>query len=264
MRDYAIYIIRNTVNEKVYIGQTSQSVRERFNQHMKPSTQKARGTYKLYNAIRKYGKDKFMVETLETGIPEREIDRKEEEYIKKYDSYFNGYNSTTGGDGRTIYKIEDMELLKKLYEEGNTLDSIAERFNVTQQTISRTLKLLDLPPRILRVTKEYLINNKDNKTNIEMAEELGVHEETISRTFRRYGIKRGKGCNNGRNRQNHPKLSDKDKEEFVRMWFDRSITQEQISKRFSIGYHAINDYRKRWNLPKRRTINEHGNLDIKY
>lgn len=35
-----IYIIKNKINEKVYIGQTLRSVEERFKQHMKPSNHK--------------------------------------------------------------------------------------------------------------------------------------------------------------------------------------------------------------------------------
>ena len=30
-----VYIIRNTVNDKVYIGQTTQSIEERFKQHLR-------------------------------------------------------------------------------------------------------------------------------------------------------------------------------------------------------------------------------------
>lgn len=69
VRTGSIYIIKNTVNDKVYIGQTTTTVHERFMAHMKPSTSKMRHTYKLYNAILKYGADKFYVETLLENIP---------------------------------------------------------------------------------------------------------------------------------------------------------------------------------------------------
>lgn len=65
MRKYSIYIIKNKINSKVYIGQTCQSPHERFMQHMKPSVCKQRGTYKIYNAINKYGKENFYYEVLE-------------------------------------------------------------------------------------------------------------------------------------------------------------------------------------------------------
>ena len=119
-RLYSIYIIRNTVNNKVYIGQTCRSVHERFMQHLKPSVSKQRGTYKIYNAINKHGKDKFYIEVLETNICADDIDNREIYYIDLYNSYNNGYNSTLGGDCKTISKVQDIVLLKQLFEEGKT------------------------------------------------------------------------------------------------------------------------------------------------
>lgn len=57
----SIYIIRNKINDKVYIGQTTMTVHERFMYHLKPSVHKKRGTYKIYNAMAKYGKKIFML-----------------------------------------------------------------------------------------------------------------------------------------------------------------------------------------------------------
>lgn len=252
-RTYSIYIIRNTVNDKVYIGQTSQSVKERFTQHMKPSSRKLRGTYKIYNAIKKYGRDKFYVETLETGIAKEDIDRKEIEYIAKYDSFENGYNSTQGGDGKTIAKIEDVELFKKLYTDGVELKDIAKRFGVHQATIRRTADSLGLPKRIMKVTEDYLLANLD-KTNKEMAKDLGVDDETITRAFKRFGIKRGKGCNNNKTPQNQKRIKDFQKKAFVKMWKDRGISIKEIADTFGIGIESVLAYAKRYGLPKRRTI----------
>jgi len=36
MRTGSIYIIKNTINDKVYIGQTTMTVHERFMSHKKP------------------------------------------------------------------------------------------------------------------------------------------------------------------------------------------------------------------------------------
>lgn len=208
MREYSIYIIRNKINEKVYIGQTSQSVKERFNQHRKPSTLKKRGSYKIYNAMKKYGIENFYVETLETGISESDIDAKECEYIEKFDSFRNGYNSTPGGDSKTISRIEDVELFKDMYLRKIELKEIANQFHVHEITVRRTADALGLPKRVERVTKEYLLENKDKKTNIEIAKELCVDPETVTRAFKKYGIPRGKGCNNFRNKQNQVRMVD--------------------------------------------------------
>lgn len=59
---------------------------------------------KFYNAIRKFGWDSFKYEVLYTIIDDdifkrqKILNKKEIYYIKKYDSFYNGYNSTIGGN----------------------------------------------------------------------------------------------------------------------------------------------------------------------
>ena len=48
----SIYIIRNTITDKVYIGQTIRSLECRWNRHKRDS--KTYNTH-LYKAMRKYG-----------------------------------------------------------------------------------------------------------------------------------------------------------------------------------------------------------------
>ena len=52
--------------------------------------------YLLSRAFRKYGIENFSFEILEECSKE-DLDDREIYYISKYDSYFNGYNQTTGG-----------------------------------------------------------------------------------------------------------------------------------------------------------------------
>lgn len=57
-----IYIIKNTVNDKVYIGKTIQTLERRFQKHLSDS--KKLDTH-FARAIRKYGSDKFYIEQIE-------------------------------------------------------------------------------------------------------------------------------------------------------------------------------------------------------
>jgi group I intron endonuclease len=93
-----IYKITNTVTNKCYIGYTSHSVTERWNQHVRRST-KYKTNVKFDNALRKYGKSNWTVEVLEEGLSVNDSKVKEQFYINLFDSYQNGYNSTLGGDG---------------------------------------------------------------------------------------------------------------------------------------------------------------------
>ena len=51
-----IYKIINKINNKIYIGKTTQSIEDRFNQHKNKS--KKLNTH-LYNAMRTYGISNF-------------------------------------------------------------------------------------------------------------------------------------------------------------------------------------------------------------
>lgn len=134
-----IYIIKNKINNKVYIGQTSQGIENRWKQHTKPSAIKSE-KYAIYRAMNKYGVENFYYEVLEDNIPYEELDDREQYYIEKYDSYKYGYNSTTGGDGKVINKITDVDdIIEKLHK-GEMIKDIAKDYDVHTNTIRRTLQ----------------------------------------------------------------------------------------------------------------------------
>ena len=90
-----IYIIKNDINSKVYIGQ-SNNVKIRFQSHCKPSS-----AYKehepIARAIQKYGRKHFWYEILEKDV--KNYNEREEYYIKLYNSLVpNGYNIQKGGE----------------------------------------------------------------------------------------------------------------------------------------------------------------------
>ena len=179
----SIYIIRNTVNSKVYIWQTTMTVHERFMVHMKPSTAKQRRNYKLYNAVAKYGRDKFYVETLETNIPLELINDKEIEYIAKYDSFYNGYNSTKGGDGRIINKVENEEAVLQMAKTGVQAVEIAEFLHVNPATVLRTLHKLGF--RYWPDQDEIVRLADSGTSNAEIAASVGCHAQTVCRVLNR-------------------------------------------------------------------------------
>ena len=93
---YTIYMHRNKLNNKVYIGQTKQ---EKLNNRWKNGKGYKTCTY-FYKAIQKYGWDNFEHIILEQGDwTLEEVNQKEQFYIQKYDSTNNkkGYNIKEGG-----------------------------------------------------------------------------------------------------------------------------------------------------------------------
>lgn len=90
-----IYKYTNIKNNKSYIGQTIDEER-RKREHVKSS--KSDSNLKFHNAIRKYGIKSFTYTPLCTCFSKEEANEMEVHFIEKYDSFFSGYNMTTGGD----------------------------------------------------------------------------------------------------------------------------------------------------------------------
>lgn len=94
-----IYKITNSVNDKVYIGQTKGSLKVRFNDH-KSRAGLGLVNSALYKAITKYGFDKFRIDSIIEGdFSKEELDALEIKYIKELGSLCpNGYNMLEGGN----------------------------------------------------------------------------------------------------------------------------------------------------------------------
>jgi group I intron endonuclease len=113
-RSGCIYKITNLENDKVYIGQTIQPVTRRWSQHRQYA--KSGKKMVLYDAIRKYGIDKFKFEILFDNLNIDELNKKEIENINKYNSLVpDGYNAGKGGDNyeRTIETREKISNIHK-------------------------------------------------------------------------------------------------------------------------------------------------------
>jgi len=92
-----IYKIENQVNGKVYIGQTTQSLRQRKAEHLVRLRANKR-QHKIYLALRKYGEESFTFSEYANVLSEIDLDRVEIDIIKQFNSFNRGYNSTAGGD----------------------------------------------------------------------------------------------------------------------------------------------------------------------
>lgn len=92
-----VYQVQNNVNDKRYIGLTTMGIEERWKCHIRDM--KKHKDIKFYRAMNKYGAENFTISILEDGIKDLEtLNEREIHWIKYYDSYRNGYNSTTGGE----------------------------------------------------------------------------------------------------------------------------------------------------------------------
>jgi group I intron endonuclease len=72
-----IYKITNTINNKVYIGQTTRTLTERFKEHLRNCNTESKKTMHLYSAMNIYGKENFSISLLEEASTLDELNQKE-------------------------------------------------------------------------------------------------------------------------------------------------------------------------------------------
>lgn len=127
-----IYRIYNDINEKSYIGLTTNTVETRWKRHLYNS---AFIQYHLYDAMRLYGVEHFFVETLET-VDNDFLTEREQYWIQYYDSFHNGYNETIGGEGNRIY---DKSEFYHLWDNGYSISEIASQIGCVKSTVYEAL-----------------------------------------------------------------------------------------------------------------------------
>jgi len=114
---YKIYQHTSIISKHSYIGFTSRSIGDRLVEHIRDSDNGSSLTF--HNAIRKYGADGFYTRLLDEVSDEASAKKLEIFYIKFYNTYHNGYNMTTGGDGGdTISKHPNKKLIGKRISRG--------------------------------------------------------------------------------------------------------------------------------------------------
>ena len=131
-----IYKITNLINQKIYIGKTTTSIKDRWNSHWNDSKKIDISNRPLYKAFNKYGKENFKIELLEECSIE-ELNSKEVYWIEKLGSFKYGYNATKGGDGKSY---ADYDLIYNLYKQNYTIKDIHQLTNYDISTIRKAIE----------------------------------------------------------------------------------------------------------------------------
>lgn len=106
----SIYLLKNLLNNKIYIGQTWATLEFRWN-----NGHGYAGSKYLHSAIKKHGKENFKYEILALVSNQQLADYLEDYYIKEYDSmnYKIGYNLKEGGSTGK-HSIKTRQFLSKI------------------------------------------------------------------------------------------------------------------------------------------------------
>lgn len=136
-----IYIIKNTINDKVYIGQ-AKNCADRWLKHL--SNARRRRDTVIDKEIHKYGEAAFYYQILEYQV--ENYDEREKYWIKRYNSIVpNGYNVAVGGAGvgagieSVCADIKDEKILSNIINDLKTTkmsnSKIAKKYHVCEWTI---------------------------------------------------------------------------------------------------------------------------------
>lgn len=92
-----VYKVTNITNQTAYIGIAFDIDKRWIDHKILPFKNIDKNKNKFYNAIRKYKLENFTFEVIEECKKEK-LREREIYWIAHYDAYYNGYNSTKGGD----------------------------------------------------------------------------------------------------------------------------------------------------------------------
>lgn len=187
-----IYKITNLLTGKSYIGQ-SINIATRWSAHK--STSRSKETLDgndLHKDMLELGVENFSFEVLEETTIE-ELDEREIYWIAYYDTFYNGYNHTLGGNGNVRL---DYKKIKELWDQGLTSKEIAPIIGSSRDTINQALTNLGITTEEKRKRSEELIKNsiasykrKVLKIDIETNEIIEVFD-SVSSAAKELGITR--------------------------------------------------------------------------
>lgn len=132
--DYVVYIHKNILNGKVYVGQTC-NLSERWRNNGKNYF----NSIKFYNAIKKYGWNNFTHEVVYSNLNKQAADKLEKELIHKYNSIEEDmYEMMRAMKGKSTTGNEHFNdsyaryLVSNMYHFENGRKYVGEKFDMTK------------------------------------------------------------------------------------------------------------------------------------
>ena len=225
-----IYLVKNTINNKCYIGQAI-NIQNRFcSNHYYDYKNENNSSYnsKFYQAIRKHGGwEMFEVKVLELCDKEQ-LNEKEIYYIDLYDTYRNGYNSTKGGQflSEKLFSKETEEKRQITREKNKSLQGE----NHPRAKLSND--------EVIQIRQRY-IDGEDLKDIYQDYTDLYSKSVFADIVYGRTYKKVGNIPSKENIRHTNGKLTDKQVKEIRRLYHEEHKSQRIIGELFGLSQSAI-------------------------
>lgn len=188
-----IYVIKNKINKKMYIGQTIRKggFKERYYGNIEKYTHNKH----LHSSIKKYGLENFSIdEEFDKACCQDELDKLEKMYIKIYNTTDKryGYNKKVGGMGGKFTDETRREFASKVSKpvvnlnDGRIYHSIIYAYNNTKDFVGRKrcrkfVKLSNVKCKLVVCTNDNMVF-----TNITRAANYyGIQRSSVSNSLRK-------------------------------------------------------------------------------
>ena len=245
-----IYKIENLINHKVYIGQAT-NIDRRWADHKRRAFDSLDHSYDthLYRSIRKYGLENFEFSIIELCNVE-DLNNREIYWVEYYNSFFEGYNLTLGGDSSVGQKhskekiigiIHDLETTDLIHKD------IAEKWNISVEMVQGINT-----GRYWRHNRQYPIQHRTQILAQQRTDAKNRKCCDCGKSISK-GATRCRTCDNKFKALIQPsKKSLVTREELKQLI--RSVPFTKIGEKYGVSDNAIRRWCDSYNLPKTKTL----------
>ena len=169
---FSVYMHKNKINGKVYIGATSQKPETRWNKGLGYKHSK-----EMYSDILKYGWDNFEHIVIINNLDQEQSQALEQFYIKKYKD--NSYNKQIGGEKRTLKSLKPKSSQKQLNYSKSYYERNKEK--IIQNIVKREKENRE---KYNQKSKDYYKNNEYRQRKIEYQRKYRYEHRKSEKPYR--------------------------------------------------------------------------------
>jgi group I intron endonuclease len=137
-----IYSVVCRINNKGYVGQTTQEPEERWQQHRQDAKARKQPnglTKRFHFALHEHGENTFEFKVIDTARSHEELNEKERYWVRhhKYDDAAYGYNSTSGGAGQKEQFRAAQEVGRQAHHEAKARQASEEKLALARWEVRK-------------------------------------------------------------------------------------------------------------------------------